>query len=121
MSNPQPMSNDPVPGKTTIAPVVLFTIARLTALSVEGVAGLAPVPGVGRLVRRGGNEGVLIEVEDQQVCVELHLVLAGNTDVRQVCRKVQADVAESIEHMVGMPVARVDVHVEDIDFHAPVD
>lgn len=111
--------NDKPGGATSIAPGVLFTIARLTALSVPGVVALAPVPGVGRVMRRGGNLGVLLDVHDQRVTVELHLILAANTNVRTVCRAVQADVAQAIEQMVGMPVDRVDVHVQDIDFSAP--
>ncbi|MCJ7512490.1 MAG: Asp23/Gls24 family envelope stress response protein [Anaerolineales bacterium] len=114
----QPSSDEPV-GTTTIAPGVLFTIARLTALGVPGVVALAPVPGVGRVMRRGGNVGALLEVRDQRVSVELHLILAANTSVRSVCRAVQAEVAEAIERMVGMPVERVDVHVQDIDFSTP--
>jgi uncharacterized alkaline shock family protein YloU len=116
----QPSSDAPV-GTTTIAPGVLFTIARLTALSVPGVVALAPVPGVGRVVRRGGNVGVLLDVRDQRVTVELHLILASNTHVRTVCRAVQAEVSQAIEQMVGMPVDRVDVHVQDIDFSAPAE
>jgi uncharacterized alkaline shock family protein YloU len=114
----QPHNDKPV-GATTIAPGVLFTIARLTALSVPGVVALAPVPGVGRVMRKGGNVGVLLEVHDQHVTVELHLILASNTNVRTVCRAVQADVTQAIEQMVGMPVDRVDVHVQDIDFSTP--
>jgi len=35
--------------------------------------------------------------------------------VRDVSRRVQAEVAGAIEQMVGMPVAAVDVHVEDFE------
>ncbi len=115
-------SNEDRPtGTTTIAPGVLFTIARLTALSVPGVVALAPVAGVGRVMRRGGNVGVLLDVRDGMVAVELHLILVGNTNVRTVCRAVQAEVAEAIERMVGMPVERVDVHVREIDFSIPTE
>ncbi len=104
-------------GKTTIAPSVLLTMARLTALGVPGVVAVAPVPGgVNRLFRRGAAEGVRIEVEDDHVAVDLHLILARDVNVREVSRKVQAEVARAIEDMVGMRVTRIDVHVEDIDY-----
>jgi len=113
----QATSQEPNRGTTTIAPGVLVTIARLTALSVPGVAGLAPVPGgVNRLFRRGASEGVQIEVDDNHVAADLYLVLAGDVNVREVSRHVQAEVAEAIEHMVGMQVSRIDVHIEDIDY-----
>jgi uncharacterized alkaline shock family protein YloU len=50
------------------------------------------------------------------VSIDLHLVLAHDTNVRQVSRKVQTEVARAIEDMVGMMVKRIDVHIEDIDY-----
>jgi uncharacterized alkaline shock family protein YloU len=105
------------PGTTTIAPGVLLTIARLTTLGIRGVHDLAPTPaGVNRLFRRGVGEGVVISVEDNNVSVELHLILKQDTNVREVSRKVQLEVARAIEELVGMQVGRIDVHIEDIRF-----
>lgn len=105
------------PGKTTIAPGVLVTIARLTALSIPGVVMMAPTPSsVDRFLRRGSGEGVHVEVKDGVVSVDLYLILKKDTYVRDVCRKVQSEVARAIEDMVGMPVERIDIHVEDIHY-----
>lgn len=104
-------------GVTTIAPGVLVRIAQLTALTVEGVAGMASVPGgVNRLFRRGSGNGVRIEVEDNSVAADLHLVMENGVDVRAVSRQVQQEVARALEDLVGMQVQRVDVHIEEIDF-----
>jgi uncharacterized alkaline shock family protein YloU len=106
---------------TTIAPGVLVAIARQTALTVAGVAGMAPVPGgVNRLFRRGVGDGVQIEVESGRAGVDLYLVLGGESNVRQVGRTVQSEVTRAFEEMVGIPVDRVDIHVEDIDFGPPL-
>ncbi len=110
----------PSTGRTTIAPAVLVTVTRLTTLSVPGVVRLARVPGrAGRLFRRRGYEGIRLEVDDSSVSLELHLVLAPEANVREVAHKVQADVAHAIEETVGMPVRRIDVHVEDVDYGGP--
>lgn len=107
----------PSKGKTTIAPGVLLTIARLTALGVPGVVRMAEIPGgVDRLFRRGASEGVRIEVDDDSVAVDLYLVLANETNAREVSRTVQSEVARAVEDMVGMQVKRIDIHIEDIDF-----
>jgi uncharacterized alkaline shock family protein YloU len=109
--------SDRAPGTTTISPTVLISIARLTALSVPGVASMAAVPGgVNRFFRRGTGEGVRIEVSDNSVAVDLYLVLARDTNVREVSRQVQTEIARAIEDMVGMEVKRIDIHIEDIDF-----
>ena len=108
---------DRAPGSTTMAPGVLLTRARLTALSVPGVVAMAPIrSGVNRLFRRGSGEGVQINIEDGEVAVDLFLILAQDTNVREVSRKVQAEVVRAIEEMIGMDVIRVDIHIEDINY-----
>jgi uncharacterized alkaline shock family protein YloU len=110
------------PGSTSIAPGVLVTLAKLTALGVPGVAAMAPVPGgVDRLLRRGAGEGVRIDIEDDHVSIDLYLILTHGTNVRDVSRKVQSEVARAIEDMVGMQVSRIDIHVEDIDYGVQAD
>ena len=111
------MSTETRPGKTTIAPEVLLTIARLSALGQRGVARTSPVPGgVNRLLKRGLDDGVRIELKDQGVLVDLYLVIEHDHNVRDVSRTVQAAVARAIEEMVGMDVLAVNVHIEDIAY-----
>src|SRR3989304_5328771 len=77
----EPTSEGSSRGATLIAPKVLITTARLTALGVPGVVGLAPIPGgVNRLFRRGDGEGVRIEVDGQAVSVDLHLIVRQGTN-----------------------------------------
>lgn len=105
------------PGKTTIAPEVLLTIVRLTALKEEGVSRLSTVTGgVNRLFRRGYGEGVRIEIEDDIVYADLYVVLKDNINIRQVSRSIQKSVARAISEMVGMRVGRINIHIEDIDY-----
>ncbi len=103
--------------KTTIAPDVLVTIVRLSALGVPGVSRMAGVTGgVNRLFRRGVHDGVRIEVEDNMAVIDLHLILKKDVNIRDVSRNVQEQVARAVQETVGMDVGAVDVHVEDIDF-----
>ncbi len=105
------------PGTTTIDPGVLLTIARLTTLAVEGVSRLSPAPaGVNRLFRKGYDQGVHVQVEDSRVDVDIYVILHSGTNVRQVSRKIQQEVARAISDMVGMDVGRINIHIEDIDF-----
>lgn len=104
-------------GKTTVSPEVLITIASLAALEVPGVSRLAPVSGgVNRFFRRGTSDGVRIEAKDNIVTADLFLILKEGVNIREVSRNVQQNVARSIQEMVGMDVAEVNVHIEDIDF-----
>lgn len=106
-------------GKTTIAPEVLYTIARLNTLGVEGVARLSTVPSdVNQFLKRGFtvNEGVRIEVEDGTVYADLYVIMQRDVNVRDVSHNIQAQVARAISEMVGMEVGKVNIHVEDIDY-----
>jgi uncharacterized alkaline shock family protein YloU len=105
------------PGKTTLAPEVLLTIARMSALSVEGVGHLAQVPGgFDRLFKQGSDNGVQMSVEDGVVYIDLYVVLKKDVNVREVSRNMQTQVARAISEMVGMEVGHVNVHIEDIDY-----
>jgi len=105
------------PGKTTIAPGVLLTIARLTTLDVEGVSRMYQVPGgVNRIFNRGRDEGVRIEVEEDRVYIDLHVILEHDTNIREISRNIQQSVKRAITDMVGMEVGRVNVHIEDINY-----
>lgn len=115
MKNEQ--TSAPASGKTTIAPEVLITIARLAALDVPGVARTCAGPGVQRL-RKDAEEGVRLLVRDHTVTVDLYLVMQPDTNVRQVARAVQAAVTRAIIDMVGMDVVAVNVHIEDVEVPA---
>jgi len=111
------MSELPRPdGKTTIAPDVLLTIARLTTLSVPGVKRLAAIPDVDRIFRKPASDGVKISVENNTVYADLYVILARDINVRDVSRAIQNQVARSISEIVGMEVGKINVHIEDIDF-----
>jgi uncharacterized alkaline shock family protein YloU len=114
------MSHDnPSLGKTTVSPAVLIAIARMAALSVPGVSGMAPaVGGVDRIFRRPADEGIRIVIEDNVVSGDIHLVLKEDVNIREVGRNVQLQVARAIREMVGMEVAQIDVHIENIDYEA---
>ena len=104
-------------GKTTIAPEVLITIARLTSLDTSGVKRMSTVPGgVNRFFNRKFGEGVRIDVQGDTVSVDLYLIFNKDVNIREVSRKVQHNVSRTISEMVGMQVGRVNIHVEDIDF-----
>lgn len=107
------------PGKTTLAPEVLLTIASKSALSVAGVSHLAAVPGgFDRIFRRGHNDGIQSTMEDGIVYMDIYLVLKQDVNVREVSRKVQQQVARAISEITGMEVGHVNIHIEDIDYKA---
>ena len=73
--------------------------------------------GVNRILHRGfENEGVKIEVDQNTVNVDIHVILKAEVNIREVSRKIQKEVSRAISEMVGMEPGRINVHIEDIDY-----
>lgn len=106
------------PGRTTIAPGVLLTMTRLSALAVPGVSRMGSAPRTVGLLRKDTqqDEGVILRVVDDTVYVDLYVVMKSDINIRTVSHKVQSDVARAIAELVGMNVGGVNVHIEDIDY-----
>jgi len=113
----------PAKGSTTVAPEVLLTISQMATLKTPGVSRMSNTPGgVNRLFKRGGpGEGVRIDIREDVVYMELYLILKKDHNIRDVSRQVQRNVARAVSEMVGLPVGRVNIHVEDIDYTADSD
>lgn len=105
------------PGKTTIAPDVLLTIAKLSALSVKGVARMSSISGgFNRFFKRGTGDGVRIEVENGTVFADLYVVMDKDVNIRDVSRNIQHEVSRAISELVGMDVGRINIHIDDINY-----
>lgn len=105
-------------GTVRVSPQVLATIARLTTLSVDGVVRMYHdlSSGVDRLLRgKSAGDGVRIEIADDAVSVELHIVADQGANLRKLGHEIQNRVARAIVEMVGMPVLSVNVHVENVE------
>lgn len=105
------MEAQPKIGRITIAPEVLETVARLTALAVPGVVRLTTPPGVQRLL---GQDGVKIEVAQDRVSVDVYVVTGSEVNMLNIGRQIQTEVTRAIQDIVGMKVDSVDVHIEDV-------
>ncbi len=113
-NDPSVNSNSEAIGKTTIAPTVLSTIAKLTALEVPGVSRMAAV----KHLPSPENEGVKIEVKDDLIFIDLYIIISSEHNARLVAETIQQKVNRAITEMVGMEVANISVHIVDVDIEA---
>ena len=105
-------------GRIIVAPGVLVTIARLTALATPGVARMSRdwVGGMSRLLgHKSGDSGVAITVEDQVVTADLYVVAQNDVNLLEMSRQLQANVTRAIEEIVGLSVWAVNVHIQDVE------
>jgi uncharacterized alkaline shock family protein YloU len=111
------METDMIPGSVTVEPEVIETMARLTALDVAGVVGIAERD-VDRLLGTSGRS-VAIQVNEGRVVVDLHLIVGPDQSLLQLGRAVQHEVTRALQQMIGMPVEAVNVHIEDVVYSDP--
>jgi uncharacterized alkaline shock family protein YloU len=107
-------------GKVTIAPSVLTTIVRMTALETQGVYRLAThhAPVRGLRSSTASDDGVIAAMTPDGVKVEVHVVAVPDANLLKLGETLQASIRRAIEHMVGMPVERVDVYIEGVALDA---
>ena len=101
-------------GKTTIAPTVLSTIAKLTTLEVPGVSRMADIKQLPTL----DNEGVKVELKDDMIYLDLYIIISSDHNARLIAETIQQKVRRAITEMVGMEVAKINVHITDVDIEA---
>jgi uncharacterized alkaline shock family protein YloU len=103
-------------GKVTVAPQVLTTIVRQTALEQRGVNRLAVLPAKMRGLRAGSalEEGILVDVTEAGVHVEVHVVADPGINVLKLGAALQTSITRALEEMIGMCVTAVDVHIDDV-------
>jgi len=105
--------------KVVVAPGVLIASAVYSATQVDGVARMGDVPvDMVRLLR--GNvmsDGIVLEIDDNRhVNLELYIVVQPDVNMLEIGKKVQQAVARSIQEVVGMEVASVNVHIENVNY-----
>lgn len=98
-----------VAGNTTIAPDVLETIVTMTVTETKGVSGLCS--------NSAAPNGIKLKIANGKVNADIYVILKADVMTTvEVCSKIQKNIARAVKEMVGMEVAKIDIHVEDFDF-----
>lgn len=105
-------------GDVRIADEVVAIIAGLAATEVEGVSSMAgniTNEIVSRLGMKNLSKGIMVEVLENDVKVNVALNIAYGYSVPEVSVKVQDRVTTAIENMTGLNVAVVNVRIASVD------
>ena len=96
---------------------VISIIARLTALKVPGVVEMIGsfVDGLAGMIGKKTNDrGIRVDVVDNMVTIELHVVLEYGVRIPQVAWQLQNDIRQAVEQMTGKSVKTVNVVVQSV-------
>ena len=91
--------------KLRISEDVIITVARLAALDVKGVAGLA-----------GEITTITVSVIGDVAALEIKIKVKNGAKATAVAEEVQNAVKENVQNMTGVTVARVNVVVSGVVF-----
>ena len=106
-----PLSISTPHGTVTISRDVVAEVVAETAAHCYGVVGLLPASRVGRILRR---DGVTIAGEAGDLRIELHVVVEHGLNLAEVAASVRSQVAYEVERVTGLPVALVEVVIQDV-------
>jgi len=99
----------PLVSKVKISDDVIITAARLAALDVKGVAGLA---GEIRRINKIKNNGpIVVSAIGDVAALDVNIRVCGGEKAVAVAQEVQSAVKENVQNMTGVTVARVNVTV----------
>ncbi|MFR6344697.1 MAG: Asp23/Gls24 family envelope stress response protein [Christensenellales bacterium] len=104
-------------GKITFNNDVIATIAGLSTVEVDGVAGMSGgfTSGVAELLgRKNMTKGVKVEVGTEECAVDLNIIVRYGSKIPEVCENIYQEVKKGIETMTGLRVVEVNIHVQGV-------
>ena len=105
-------------GEVKIADEVVAIIAGLATTEVEGVASMAgniTNEIVSKLGMKNLSKGIMVEVMDGEVKVDVAINIDYGFSIPEVSAKVQDRIKSTIENMSGLNVAVVNVRIASVD------
>ena len=105
-------------GEVKIADEVVAIIAGLATTEVEGVASMAgniTNEIVSKLGMKNLFKGIMVEVMDGEVKVDVAINIDYGFSIPEVSAKVQDRIKSTIENMTGLNVAVVNVRIASVD------
>lgn len=109
-------------GKIEVLPHAIRTIAVQATSESYGVIGLAaPRLRNGRAVLlppERANEGVQVRFVHDRIFIEVYVALEYGLRMSEIAHNIMSSVAFSIEKMLGIPVAQVNVNIQGL-VHGP--
>lgn len=112
------MTTDTALGHIEISPTAIATIAANAVTEAYGVVGLASKSAAENLfgqITGDVHRGVFVRLVNNEVVIDLYVIIEYGTRIVSVAHSVQNLVKFNVEKVLGLPVASVNVHVQDLN------
>jgi uncharacterized alkaline shock family protein YloU len=104
-------------GTISVTPRAIATIACQVALQSYGVVGMVSpnlASGIAHALAQDPTYGVVVHADRGQIVIELYIIVEYGTRIATVASSVATAVKYKVEKAMGMAVAAVDVHVQNL-------
>ena len=105
-------------GEIQISSDVIAMYAGMTAVECFGIVGMAAVSmkdGLVKLLKRESlAHGINVEVEDNRLTIDFHVIVAYGVSICAVSDNLMATVKYKVEEFTGMSVEKINVFVEGV-------
>lgn len=99
-------------------PTAIASLASQAVLECYGVVGMATkdlATGIVQTLQPASHRrGVKILIDENRVTIDLYVVIEYGTRIITVAQNIQSTVKYAVERALGVPVAAVNVHVQDL-------
>lgn len=92
-------------GKITYNSGIVIGIVALAIGEVEGVSLLS-----------GKNKGIKLSFEKQGIVADISVKVDSTATVSSLAFKIQQSIKHNVESMTNYKVAKIDVHIQDVNF-----
>lgn len=108
------MSTSPA-GLVGIASAAIAQIVGVVAAESYGIVGMAGKRGLPRLLSRDRlSDGIAVRGGDDGLLIDMSVVIEYGLNLAEVAAGVRSRVVYEVERLTGLPVAEVEVRVEQV-------
>lgn len=105
-------------GRIEVSPTAIASLASQAVLECYGVVGMSTkdlASGIVQILQPASHRrGVDIQIDGDQIAIDLYVVIEFGTPIAVVARNIQSVVNYTLEKALSVPVAAVNVHVQDL-------
>ncbi|GAA0367378.1 Asp23/Gls24 family envelope stress response protein [Alkalibacterium iburiense] len=98
---------------------VISTVVGGAATEIFGIVGMASRnqvrDGINEILNRDNySRGVVVNQEDNEISIDVHIIVSYGTKITEVSKNVQERVAYQLEHDLGIKANSVNVFVQGV-------
>jgi len=105
-------------GRIEVSPTAIGSLASQAVLECYGVVGMTPkdlASGIVEILQPASHRrGVDVQMDGDDLVIDLYVVVEYGTRIAVVARNIQSAVKYAVEKALSVPVATVNVHVQDL-------